>query len=122
MKPRLWFWLTLCAISALPILLGQQEGLDTPSVKFPVWGQHRQLFIRVPLEQTGAPFRVKGTVTDSNDTKVREFDDRGVNLRIFSKDLPALPPGTYRLKMTITDKDSLAKELDRFPPLAVIQN
>jgi hypothetical protein len=121
MKPRFLFWLTLCAVSALPILLGQQKGPDTPSVKFPVWGQLRQLFIKIPLEQSGAPYTVKGIVTDSNNAKVREFDDRDVNAPLFSKDLPVLPPGTYRLKMTITDKGGVTKELDRFPP-AVIQN
>jgi len=95
---------------------------DTPSVKFPTWGQVRQLFIRIPLEQSGAPFTVKGIVTDSDNAKVREFDDKNVSAPLFSKTLPALPPGTYRLKVAITDKDGVTKELDRFPPATVIQN
>ncbi len=122
MKRRLLFWLTLGAVSALPILLSQQKGPDTPRTRIPAWGQLRQLSIRIPLEQSGAPFTVNGIVTDSTNAEVREFDDRDVNSPLFSKDLSALPPGIYRLKVTITDKDGVTKELDRFPPLTVSQN
>lgn len=116
MTRHLLFWFAFS--TALSILVGQEEqghieagtGHDRNR---PQWDQdHKLLYISIPLEESNGPFKLKGTVRDSNSAVVREFDDKDVKGPLFYKELPALPHGTYHLKVTIINKTGTTKELD----------
>lgn len=75
--------------------------------------------IAIPLDPEGKPFKVEGRIMDSSNAVVRDFSDTGVGEPAYTRSFPPLSAGTYRLSVTITDKNGKANTLKTFPPLDV---
>jgi len=88
-----------------------------PSI--PTWALYpdHHVGIDVPLGEEGRPFRIEGGIVDSRNVVVREFTEIDVDKSVFNKSFPSLGPGTYRLRVVITDKGGKVAVLDLFPPL-----
>ncbi len=94
-----------------------QAQTSIPSV--PTWALYldHHVTIDIPLSEEGGPFKVEGRIVDSRDVVVREFTEFGVNKSVFKTSFASMGPGSYRLRVVITDAAGKITVLDRFPAL-----
>jgi len=102
---------------ALGIVSFGQTPTSIPSV--PTWALYLddRVTIDIPLAEEGRPFKVEGRIVDSRNVVVREFTEFGVSKSVFKTSFASVGPGTYRLRVVITDAAGKISVIDRFPAL-----